>query len=38
MLKSGMAGEGKVDGLTPPVWKAFGQAMTSRVQIWSWVP
>jgi putative peptide zinc metalloprotease protein len=40
LLKTGMAGGGKVDGPTMPVWKAFGQAIIRfvRVQIWSWLP
>lgn len=39
-LKTGMAGEGKVDGPTMPVWEAFGQAIIRfvRVQVWSWLP
>lgn len=40
LLKTGMTGQAKIDGVTLPVWQAFSQAIARfvRVQIWSWIP
>jgi putative peptide zinc metalloprotease protein len=40
VLKTGMTGEGKINGLTMPLWKAFTQAVIRfvNVQVWSWIP
>lgn len=40
LLKTGMTGQAKIDGVTIPVWQAFSQAVVRfvRVQMWSWIP
>jgi len=40
LLKTGMAGEAKVSGVTMPVWKAFSSSVVRfvRLQLWGWIP
>jgi putative peptide zinc metalloprotease protein len=39
-LKTGMAGQAKLDSLSMPVWQAFTLSIARfvRVQLWSWIP
>ncbi|MBK6862896.1 MAG: efflux RND transporter periplasmic adaptor subunit [Ideonella sp.] len=40
LLKTGMTGQAKIEGVSLPVWEAFSQAIVRfvRVQAWSWIP
>jgi multidrug resistance efflux pump len=40
VLKTGMTGEAKIDGVTMPVWDAFTQSIQQflEVEVWSWIP
>ncbi len=40
LLKTGMAGQAKVDGITMPVWRAYSLAIIRfvEIQMWSWLP
>jgi putative peptide zinc metalloprotease protein len=40
LLKTGMAGRAKIDGVSMPVWQAFSRAIARfiQIQVWSWVP
>lgn len=40
LLKTGMTGQAKIEGVALPVWEAFSQAIVRfvRVQVWSWIP
>ena len=40
LLRTGMTGRAKVDGVTMPVWKAFSRSVARffQIQVWSWIP
>lgn len=40
LLKTGMAGQAKIEGTDMPVWKAFTLAIVRfiQIQVWSWLP
>ena len=40
LLRTGMAGQAKIAGVSMPVWQAFSQAVTRfvKIQVWSWLP
>jgi putative peptide zinc metalloprotease protein len=40
LLRTGMAGQAKIAGVTMPVWQAFTLAITRfvQIQVWSWLP
>jgi putative peptide zinc metalloprotease protein len=40
LLRTGMAGQAKIAGVSMPVWQAFTLAITRfvKIQVWSWLP
>lgn len=40
LLRTGMTGRAKVDGVTMPVWQAFSRSVARffQIQVWSWIP
>lgn len=40
LLKTGMTGRAKIEGVTMPVWQAFSRSIARflQIQVWSWLP